>query len=382
MASDVPPSFSALSPVQYVLHRDGGPARLPYPSRETAETRPVGRGTRFRHSRWALIILGLAAVATALVSLMVGRYPISMVEVVRALWSQGELASRDSATVVRLIRQVRLPRVATAMLVGASLASSGAAYQGVFRNPLVSPDILGASAGAGFGAALGILLSLSTVGIQGSAFGLALVAVGISCFAASRLGGRREPTVVLILAGMAATSVFSSLLSLAKYVADPTNKLPVITFWLMGSLSSVVPRDIPTVGIPFVLGIVPLLLVRWRLNVLALGDDEARALGVNAGRLRWMVVLCATFMTASSISVCGMVGWVGLKIPHLARMLVGPDFTVLLPASTLLGAAYLVIVDDLARSLGPMEIPLGILTSLLGAPVFLWLVAKARRTWG
>jgi iron complex transport system permease protein len=335
-----------------------------------------------RQPAHAIPILGLLAASIFFTSLMVGRYPISIVQVFRALLLHGHAASGDSAQAIMLVRQVRVSRVATAMLVGASLASSGAAYQGVFRNPLVSPDILGASAGAGFGAAVAILLSLSTLGIQSSAFVAGLVAVGIACFAASRLGGRREPTVVLILAGMAATAVFSSLLSLTKYVADPGNKLPVITFWLMGSLSSVVPRDIPTVGAPFVLGIVPLFLVRWRLNVLSLGDDEARALGVNVARLRWVVVLCSTFMTASSISVCGMVGWVGLKIPHLARMLVGPDFTVLLPASTLLGAAYLAIVDDLARSLGPMEIPLGILTSLIGAPVFLWLVAKARRTWG
>lgn len=372
------------STVQHVLIQRGAQQPAGLHDRATLEGHATPAGAVRGRSDWTLRLLALGVVVAFFTSLAVGRYAVSVADVLRALFSpdHARASGVHSDAAATLVRQVRLPRVITAMLVGASLASSGAAYQGVFRNPLVSPDILGASAGASFGAAVAILLSLSVGGIQTSAFLAGLLAVGIACAATARLGSRRDPTMVLILAGMATTSVFGALLSLVKYVADPTNKLPVITFWLMGSLASVVPRDVPTVGIPFVLGIVPLLLARWRLNVLTLGDDEARTLGVNAVRLRWVVVLCSTFMTASSISVCGMVGWVGLKIPHLARMLVGPDFTVLLPASTLLGAVYLVLVDDLARTLGPMEIPLGILTSLIGAPVFLWLVAKARNGWG
>ena len=328
----------------------------------------------------ALVAVLLAAI---LASLCLGRFHLPMRDILSVLFPgpfpAGPGSDLDMASTV--IRQVRLPRVACAILVGGALSASDAAYQGVFRNPMVSPDILGASAGAGFGAALAILLSLPAAGIQGFAFAFGVAAVAVSCAVSARFGRGQGGTVVLILSGMVVATLFSSGLSIAKYVADPDNKLPAITFWLMGSLASTSPKDVAIVGIPAVLGAIPLLLARWRLNVLSLGDEEARALGVDTARIRWMAILCSTLMTASSISICGMVGWVGLKIPHIARMLVGPDFTALLPVATLLGATYLLLVDDIARTACPMEIPLGILTALLGAPFFLWLLSRGRRGW-
>lgn len=327
--------------------------------------------------------LSVALVAAVLGSLCLGRYQLSFSDLLSALMPGVFPPGADSgaALAATVVRQVRLPRVACAVLVGAALSASGAAYQGVFRNPMVSPDILGASAGAGFGAALAILLSSPAFMVQAAAFGFGVVAVGISCLVSSRFGRDRGGTVVLILSGMVVATLFSSCISIAKVVADPDNKLPAITFWLMGSLASVSPRDVWVVGVPALLGAVPLLLSRWRLNVLSFGDEEARAMGVDTARLRWIAILCSTLMTASSISICGMVGWVGLVVPHIARMLVGPDFSLLLPVATLLGAIDLLAIDDIARTASPVEIPLGILTSLLGAPFFLWLLSRGRKGW-
>jgi iron complex transport system permease protein len=343
-------------------------------------------GTKIRESNrstWIILGLVVALVVVVLGSLCLGRYPLPLSDLLSSLFPGLFAPGSESgaAMAATVVRQVRLPRVACAVLVGAALSASGAAYQGVFRNPMVSPDILGASAGAGFGAALAILFSFPAFLIQGAAFGFGVLAVGISCAVSSRFGRNQGGTVVLILSGMVVATLFSSCISIAKYVADPDNKLPAITFWLMGSLASVSPRDIAVVGIPALLGAVPLLLARWRLNVLSFGDEEARAMGVDTARLRWIVILCSTLMTASSISICGMVGWVGLVVPHIARMLVGPDFSILLPVATLLGAIDLLVIDDIARTASAVEIPLGILTSLLGAPFFLWLLSRGRKGW-
>ena len=275
---------------------------------------------------------------------------------------------------------VRLPRVGAAMLVGAALAAAGAAYQGLFRNPLVSPDILGVSAGAGLGAVLGIFLSLPVLGIQLLAFVVGLGTVGLVLLIASAVRGR-EPVLVLVLAGVVVGALAGSAVSLLKILADPYDQLPAITFWLLGSLAAVKLEDLATTLPVAVLGLIPMVLLRWRINVLSLGDEEARALGIEAGRLRVVVVAAATLMTASVVSIAGIIGWVGLIMPHMARMVVGPNFDRLLPAAMILGAAYLLIVDTLARSIAAVETPLGILTAFVGAPVFLWLLARGRHGW-
>ncbi|MCX7717926.1 MAG: iron ABC transporter permease [Candidatus Sumerlaeaceae bacterium] len=326
----------------------------------------------------ACLVVLLAAAAT--LSLFAGRYAVSARDVVSVLMrlARGDtMAAMDSAQAVLL--HVRLPRIVAAIAIGGALSAAGAAYQGMFRNPMVSPDILGASAGACFGVALGILLGWPVAAVQAVAFVCGLAAVALTCTISSRLSRDPDSILVLVLAGIVVGAVFMSLVMLVKSVADPYSKLPAITFWLMGSLAAVTARDVPLLAVPILGGLVPLMLLRWRLNVLSLGDDEARALGVNTQRLRLVVVTCSTLMTAVTVAVGGVVGWVGLVIPHVARMLVGPDFRFLLPGALLLGGAYLLLVDALARSALATEIPLGILTSLIGAPVFIYLLARVKR---
>jgi iron complex transport system permease protein len=278
-----------------------------------------------------------------------------------------------------IVIQIRLPRILAAMLVGASLALAGTSFQGLFRNPLVSPDILGVSSGAGFGAAVAILLSGNTVAIQIAAFISALAAVGISYGISKMVKG--NATLTLILAGMAIGSLFGAFLSLMKYVADPINQLPAITYWLMGSLASVSTRDLLFAAIPMLVGIAVLILIRWRFNVLAMGEEEAMALGVNTGRLRAIIIVCCTMISASSVCISGTIGWVGLVIPHIGRMLVGPNHERLLPVSLLLGAAYLLLIDDICRVVASVEIPIGILTAIVGVPFFLYLLNRSGRGW-
>ncbi len=277
--------------------------------------------------------------------------------------------------------RVRLPRVAAAALVGAALAGAGTAYQTLFRNPLVSPDILGVSSGAGFGAVLGILLSLPVVGIQGLAFLLGLGTVALVYLIAAALHGH-DRTLVLVLSGVVVGALAGACISLVKILADPYDQLPAITFWLLGSLAGVKLADLAIVAPLVLIGLVPLILLRWRIGVLSLGDDEARALGVDVPRLRMLVIAAATLMTASVVAISGVIGWIGLMIPHIARMMVGPNFDRLLPTAMLLGASFLLLVDTLARSLARVETPLGILTAVLGAPFFLWLLSRGRKTWG
>jgi iron complex transport system permease protein len=347
------------------------------------EPRPPGCAEmveqRHRHARRAgapLIVLGLGFLAAVWCSLMVGRYDVPLIT-----WWRVLVAPERGGIAGIVLLQVRFPRILAGVLIGAGLATSGAAYQGLFRNPMVSPDILGASAGAGFGAASGILLGFGIVGIECMSFAFGLAAVLLTCAAAGRLARSGDPILTLVLVGILVGSIFTALVSLAKYVADPYSKLPAITFWLMGSLAAIHVRDVEFALAPMLVGLVPLVLLRWNLNVLSFGEEEARALGAATGKLRWIIILCATLLTASAVSVAGMVGWVGLVIPHLARMIVGPDYRVLLPASLLLGGTYMLLVDDLARTILSTEIPLGILTSLVGAPFFLYLLMRAQRGW-
>lgn len=332
--------------------------------------------------RWAGI--GLPAVlliGLVLVSLTVGKYPVSLAQLAQVLWAKLIGATHDVPPIIdTVVFQIRLPRVIAAVLVGAALAASGATYQGMFRNPLVSPDILGVSAGAGLGAALGIFLSLPVIFIQLLAFTFGLGAVFL-VYMLSRVVRGHDPLLVLVLAGVVMGALAGSCISLLKYLADPYDQLPAITFWLLGSLAAINSDEIKSILPLIVIGLLPMYLLRWPMNVLSLGDEEARALGVDAVKLRVTFIFAATLITAVAVSISGVIGWVGLIIPHIARMIVGPDYSRLLPASMLLGAGYLLAVDDLARSLTALEIPLGILTAFLGAPFFLWLLARTRRGW-
>jgi iron complex transport system permease protein len=317
---------------------------------------------------------GALIVLTAL-AFAVGRYPVSLAEIFSVLSGQPV-----GANVETVVLQVRGPRVLAALMVGAALAAAGTAYQGMFRNPLVSPDILGVSTGAALGAVLGIFISANIFLIQVLAFAGGLAAVGLVYWIGSRLRGH-DPLLALVLTGVVIGTLLGSAIALLKYLADPYNQLPAITYWLLGSLAAISPRDI-LFSIPFLLvGLAPMLLLRWRMNLLALPDDEARALGVDTRKLRTLVVACATLMTASAVAISGIIGWVGLLIPHAARMLVGPDFGRLLPLAMLLGAAFLLAVDTLCRTMATIEVPPGVLTALIGTPFFLWLFALSRRPW-
>ena len=319
------------------------------------------------------IMLGLVFVLELLGSLLLGRYALSPGQLLHMLWTKVTGGAADwPLSDDKVVFAVRLPRVAAAALVGAALSVSGAAYQGMFRNPMVSPDILGASTGAGFGAAVAILLGAGYFGISAAAFCCGLLAVA-AAWLVSRLS-RTNQTVTLILAGMMISSLFSAGTSFVKLVADTQQQLPAITYWLMGSLSSIKDKDVLFLSIPVALGMVPLLVLRWRMNLLTLGEEEAQSMGVRTGVLRLVVILCATLLTAASVAVSGMIGWVGLVIPHFCRMLFGYDYRRLIPAGALFGAAFLLAVDDIARLVTTGELPLGILTAFVGAPLFVYLI--------
>ena len=324
--------------------------------------------------RKTLHIMGAALIACVLGSFLLGRYPVPPGELLGILGSKLGLPIEPfwTAQMEAAVWSIRLPRVLLSVLVGACLAAAGASYQGVFQNPMASPDILGASAGAGFGAALMILLGASSVGITLGAFAASLVTVAL-VFTVSR-HARGDRVLGLVLAGIMVSSLFQSGTSFLKLVADPNNQLPQITYWLMGSLSGAKWSDLGFVIGPVLIGLVPLLLMRWQLNVITMGDDEARAMGVNAPRIRLFIVICSTLVTASAVSVSGMIGWVGLVIPHMMRRLVGSDYRYLMPASMLGGGIFLLVVDNVSRNATTSGIPIGILTAFIGAPLFLWLI--------
>ena len=313
----------------------------------------------------ALLLAILAALGT-------GRFPVGLGELLAL--ARGEALPEAARTV---LWNLRLPRILAAVLVGACLAAAGAAFQAMFRNPLASPDLLGVSAGASLGAVLGIVLDLPVAGVQLLAFGGGLAAVGGVLGLAGRRGG--DPTLVLILAGIALGALLGAGISMLKVLADPYGQLPAITFWLLGSLAGATRGDILAAVLAAAPWLVLLFLLRWRLNLLTLGEDEARALGVPAARLRLAAIVAATFATAACTALAGGVGWVGLVVPHAARMLGGADLRRVLPLSMLLGAAFLLGVDTAARSAARVEIPLGVLTAVLGTPLFLWLLAARKR---
>jgi len=340
----------------------------------------VGRQQAGRVARRAApALLAVALVAVTLHAVLTGPFPISAGELAAALrrYFGGEAA--DGPVDVVLF-SVRLPRVAAALLAGAALAAAGAVYQGLFRNPLVSPDILGVSAGAGLGAVFAIFLSLPVFMIQGLAFAGGIATVSLVYLVASAVR-HHEPTLVLVLAGVVVGSLAGACISLLKILADPYDQLPAITFWLLGSLSGIRAGDVLGAAPAVIAGLVPLVLLRWRMNLMSLGDEEATALGIDPRRLRVVFIAAATLMTASVVAIAGVIGWVGLVIPHIARLLVGPNFNRLLPTSMLIGATYMLLVDTLARTIAETETPLGVLTAFIGAPVFIWLLATRRRGW-
>ena len=325
-----------------------------------------------------ILLLAIILVVCILLSFLFGRYPVPFRELcgiladkflsifglgIEPFWTDAMQAA---------VWNVRLPRVLMSVLVGACLSAAGAAYQGVFQNPMAAPDVLGASAGAGFGAALAIYVGLSSMYITLAAFGMSLLTVALVFWVSRHAKGER--VLGLVLAGIMVSSLFQAGTSFIKLAADPTNKLPEITYWLMGSLSGAKWSELGFVIWPMLLGMVPLFLLRWRLNVLAMGDDEARAMGVDAGRLRIWLIVAATLVTASSVSVSGMIGWVGLVIPHMVRRICGSDYRWLMPCSMLGGGTFLLIVDNVSRNVTTSGIPIGILTAFIGAPFFLWLI--------
>jgi iron complex transport system permease protein len=328
---------------------------------------------------FALAAGGLVVAAT--IAFSIGPYRISAAELVRWALSSatGEPSGIDRPAEL-VIEQIRGPRIILSMLVGAALSAAGAAYQGLFRNPLVSPDILGVSSGAAFGAVLGIFLALPVIAVQGVAFLGGLVAVAAVYATATGLRGR-DPLLILVLAGIIIGALLGSGISMLKLLADPYDQLPAITFWLLGSLSAANRADLLAVLPAFIAGVTPLVLLHWRMNVMTLGDEEAQALGVHVRTVRLLVILAATLMTAAAVAVSGVIGWVGLVVPHMARLLVGPSFGRLLPTAILFGAAFLLLVDTIARTFAGTEIPLGVLTAIVGAPMFVWLLAASRRQW-
>ena len=347
----------------------------------------------------AVTILLMILVGLFIISFVLGRYPVSPLDVIKVLLYQFTVLmysitpdfAKDAVSQVipiahtypdiwdTIVIGIRLPRILAAMLIGASLALAGTSFQGLFRNPLVSPDILGVSQGAGLGAALAILLSGNWIAIEISAFCFALMAVGVSFFLSRVVKG--NPTLSLILAGMAIGSLFGAFLALMKYAADPIDQLPAITYWLMGSLASIKSQDLLFAVIPMLIGITILILIRWRFNVLAMGEEEAQALGVDTVKLRTIIVLCCTMITASAVCISGTIGWVGLVIPHIGCLLVGPNHKRLIPVCLLLGAAYLLLIDDIARLVASVEIPIGILTAIIGAPFFIYLLKRGGKGW-
>ncbi|MCL0029805.1 iron ABC transporter permease [Dehalococcoidia bacterium] len=326
---------------------------------------------------FVLLILPIVLLAA---SLGIGRFPVSLDTVFSILGSRVFPIEPTWAGVEEtVVLQIRLPRVLLAMLVGAGLAIAGASFQGLFRNPLVSPGILGVAAGAGFGACLGILMFGEPIAITLLAFVFGILAV-IGAYMISKLK-TGSSLLMLVLAGVIVGAFFTALIGLMQYVADPEEQLPAMVFWLMGSLAGASYRELLWGAPLIVIGSSILLLLRWRINVLSLGEEEAQSLGINTQWLRWIIIAAATFVTAAAVAMTGMVGWVGLVIPHVGRMLVGPNHKVLLPASISLGAMFLLITDNVARAAIAAEIPLSILTALIGAPYFAYLLRRTGGRW-
>ena len=330
--------------------------------------------------QYKLTVLLLLLVALICVSSLLGRYAVRASDVLAACLGWMGLAPTVHGG-AQVVMELRLPRIVGAVLVGAALSVSGAAYQVMFRNPMVSPTILGVSAGAAFGAAIAILLSLPVLVVHLTTFGGGLLAVAITYVVGVKFCRGGNTTLAIILSGIIVSTLFTSLLSMIKYVADPYDKLPVIVYWLMGSLASITRDNLILPLLLMAAAFLPLCFLRWKINLLSFVDGEAKSLGIPVERLRLTVIICATLMTAAAVAISGIIRLVGLVVPHLVRFIVGPDFRFLLPGSALMGGLFLLASDNLARTLWTMEIPLGILTSLFGVPFFLYLLIKYHHSW-
>lgn len=337
-----------------------------------------------QRERWILIALFIVLIATILASLTIGRYGVPFNQIIdiftQRITGQGVSEANKEANLVLSV--IRIPRILLTIMVGAALSASGAAFQGLFKNPMVSPDILGVSSAAGAGAALAILIGTSSAGVNIVAFGFGIGAVLLVMLLAKAIGRGSSTVLIMVLSGVVVSSFFRAMTSLAKYIADADNKLPEITFWLMGSFAkSGSNRNVIIMLIALILGAAPLLAMRWRMNVLSFGEEEAKAMGININRMRAVIVVCSTLLTASSVCLCGSIEWVGLIMPHITRLLVGPNYRVLLPTAMLGGGIFMLVVDNFSRAIIPGELPVGIITSLIGAPLFIFMLFKGRRDW-
>lgn len=332
-----------------------------------------------KHETLSYTLLIFLPIILFFLSFMLGRYPINPGDVIKTILSPLIPSLTVSPTVSSIVFNVRLPRILAALIVGASLSIAGAAFQGIFKNPLVSPDLLGVSNGAGFGAAIAILISIGNVFTQIIAFLFGLISVSITYLMSKSY--KIEGTLILVLAGMAVSAFFNALISAIKFLADPYDKLPEIVYWLMGSLEKVTLNQIGIIIIPLIIGLIVIIALRWHLNLLSMGDEEAQSLGLNPNRLRLIFITACTLITSASVSISGIIGWVGLIVPHMTRMIVGPDHKILIPASLSIGASFLLLIDTLSRTILVIEIPLGILTAIIGVPIFMYLLRKGYTQW-
>ncbi|WP_299299403.1 iron ABC transporter permease [uncultured Fretibacterium sp.] len=324
-----------------------------------------------------ITLLVVLLVVVFFIALCAGRYSIRVTEVVRILASSVfDVTQTWDDRAYGVIFTLRLPRTIGAVLVGAALSLAGAAYQGVFKNPLVSPDLLGVSSGACVGAAIAILLGMNSLGVQTLAFAVGIGAVTLTMLIPRLF--RSSSMMMLVLSGVIVRGMMDSVVGVIKYIADPETQLADITYWTLGSLVKVLSSDLFAIAPVIAAGCLMVLLLSWRINILSLGEQEARALGVHVGFVRGVVIICSTLLTASAVCVCGTIGWVGLVIPHLSRITVGQDNTKSIPVSLLMGAIFMVAIDTLARVLTSLELPLSILTGIIGAPFYFMVLAGQR----
>ena len=327
-----------------------------------------------------ILTLFVILILLSLFSLTLGQYDLSIKQIIDfLLYKLGFGEVPNSQLIQNIIVEIRFPRIMASILIGASLAISGVAFQSMFRNPLVSPGILGVLSGASFGAALGMIIFKNFILIQASSFIFGVIAVSIALFIS--MFNKQNQVILLILGGVVSSAFFSSLLSITKYMADPYNQLPAIVYWLMGSLALIDKGTIYIVSIPILLGIFLMIFLSKYLNILSLGDEEARSLGINVKLVRFTIIITATFISAFTVVLAGMIGWVGLVIPHIARLLFGSNNIIIVPITALLGAIYLLIIDNISRMLFTVEIPIGILTSLIGIPFFAYALKNVKKGW-
>lgn len=344
---------------------------------------PVGR-EKTRHEIPVITILVALIAITLLAAMTTGSYATPLEQLISICVDlvTGQGVAQENSQALYVLTVIRIPRLLLSLMAGGSLAVSGAAYQGLLRNPMVSPDILGVSSGASTGAILCLLLGASLWVMQGVAFAFGLGAVAIVLLLGRLIGRGSSKLLVLVLAGVVISPIFSAFTSLIKYIADSNDKLPAIVFWLMGSFArSSNWNSLLVLAVAMALGSVPLMLLRHRMNVLSFGEEEAQTMGVDVRRTRLIIICCATVLTAATVTLCGNIGWVGLILPHLMRLIVGPDYRYLLPSCLLAGGLFMLLVDNTVRLLLPGEMPVGIVTSLIGAPLFIYLLFQGRRDW-